>query len=138
MRISDWSSDVCSSDLAAIEAVDLLRRIDRTGRRQETGIQREAVAGEARRRIQRMMAEKGTDAVERRIVQPCQRYMRAEFTPVGRQAGAQHGIVDLFLQAAEPRARPHPGPQRMDLAAVTEGADAEQVEIEIGRATVRT
>src|SRR3546814_11335801 len=71
MRISDWSSDVCSSDLAAIEAVDLLRRIDRTGRRQETGIQREAVAGEARRRIQRMMAEKGTDAVERRIVQPC-------------------------------------------------------------------
>src|SRR3546814_16451444 len=77
-----------------------------------------------------MMAEKGTDAVERRMVQPAQRYMRAEFTPVGRQAGAQHGIVDLFLQAAEPRARPHPGPQRMDLAAVTEGADAEQVEIE--------
>src|SRR3546814_11581683 len=77
-----------------------------------------------------MMAEKGTDAVERRIVQPCQRYMRAEFTPVGRQAGAQHGIVDLFLQAAEPRARPHPGPQCMDLAAVTEGADAEQAEIE--------
>src|SRR3546814_10680420 len=81
-------------------------------------------------RSQRMMAEKGTDAVERRIVQPCQRYMRAEFTPVGRQAGAQHGIVDLFLHAAEPRARPHPGPPRMDLAAVTEGADAEQAELE--------
>src|SRR3546814_9081054 len=47
---------------AAIEAVDLLRRVDRAGRRQETGIQREAVAGEAWRRIQRMMAEKGTDA----------------------------------------------------------------------------
>src|SRR3546814_20814752 len=77
-----------------------------------------------------MMAEKGTDAVERRIVQPCQRYMRAEFTPVGRQAGAPHGIVELFLQAAKARARQQHSPQCMDLEAVTAGAGTEQVENE--------
>src|SRR3546814_18637970 len=73
---------------AAIEAVDLLRRVDRAGRRPETGIQREAVAGEARRRIQRIVAAKGHDAAERRMVQPCHRYMLASFPPAGWQDGA--------------------------------------------------
>src|SRR3546814_1374516 len=32
MRISDWSSDVCSSDLFAQVAVEIIARIDRQGR----------------------------------------------------------------------------------------------------------
>src|SRR3546814_11619453 len=34
MRISDWSSDVCSSDLVYPDAVDALRRWDEAGYRQ--------------------------------------------------------------------------------------------------------
>src|SRR3546814_15627677 len=33
MRIRDWSSDVCSSDLAFVEGVDAVQFVDREGRR---------------------------------------------------------------------------------------------------------
>src|SRR3546814_10159650 len=66
MRISDWSSDVCSSDLRAAGGVDLVQRIrDRHVMDPRRGEQAPVVVGQAedRRAVGRVVA---ADALEHR------------------------------------------------------------------------
>src|SRR3546814_15363964 len=102
MRISDWSSDVCSSDLLAVldrrhpadreraavaGAVDLVDdRMPDVARAQEVGVQRVRVARLGQRRLRRRQRlpqhlPAAHSSEERRVGQECGRTCRSRWSP---------------------------------------------------------
>src|SRR3546814_15129705 len=104
MRISDWSSDVCSSDLA-------LRIADR----KDVGVDRP---------LQRRLGAGALDVVDEAGVVHLADEAVGE--PAGGQAAEQVGLVEL----AEDGADPH---RRLDVAAVLQRADRRKVGRASGR-----
>src|SRR3546814_14947938 len=81
MRISDWSSDVCSSDLRVLEGVDALRLLDDIGQR-VLGDSRAAVLQQ--RRDDAFVAhldERAGDRKSRRVGKECVSTCRSRWSP---------------------------------------------------------
>src|SRR3546814_14642501 len=90
MRISDWSSDVCSSDLAVVLRVARfqhagldLGEVIRRGVVVQHGDQERAVAGQAARALVRAVVHRSTE--ERRVGNECVSTCRTRWSPYNEQ-----------------------------------------------------
>src|SRR3546814_158943 len=111
MRISDWSSDVCSSDLTAHRSTRLFRGATR-------GFTVALVASRERERRQPGFAADGPQLVGRHQLVGCIQGPEVHFDLVtaasedGRSAAgaeAQPGVVARFAPDTHPPAREYPG-----------------------------
>src|SRR3546814_14198721 len=93
MRISDWSSDVCSSDLVGVVGGDLARRLDRGVRAVAGRMILEQHVGQVPARAEILQAGGGVEPVRLGIADALDalQHVRPAGEEIGRASGRERG-----------------------------------------------